>query len=194
MRVLLYSSVFWPSIGGVETIAATLADNIIRLGHDCVVITETPLNGREESRNYEVVRKPGYKKRLTLARQSSIIHSNGSSVEMFPYAKLAGKPFIWTHNGYQVSCVDGLGWVDDEAAPMSPVSSLRYHYKKRGLICLLKESVKLTVRRIIANNVDLNVACTDWVARRQPLRNQVIAYTPYSLKQFASASREESPI
>jgi glycosyltransferase involved in cell wall biosynthesis len=194
MRILLYSYVFWPSVGGVETITATLADNIIRLGHDCVVVTETPLNGKEEIGNYEVVRKPGYKKRLTLARQSSIIHSNGSSVAMFPYARLAGRPFIWTHNGYQVSCVDGLGWLDGEAAPMSPVASLRYHYRKRGLTCLLKESVKLTVRRLIANHVDLNIACTQWVAQRQPLSNQVVAYTPYSLKNFASASREEPTV
>lgn len=194
MRVLLYSSVFWPSIGGVETITATLADNIVRLGHECIVVTETPLNGKEETRGYEVVRRPGCKKRLALARQSSIIHSNGASVAMFPYARLAGKPFIWTHNGYQVSCVDGLGWVDGESAPMSPAASLRFHYKKRGLTCLLKESVKLTIRRLIANRVDLNIACTQWVAHRQPLRNQVVAYTPYSLKQFASASRAESPV
>lgn len=194
MKVLLYSSVFWPSIGGVETIAATLADNIVALGHECVVVTETPLNGREESRDYEVIRKPGYKKRLSLARQSSIIHSNGSSVAMFPYAKLARKPFIWTHNGYQVSCVDGLGWVDGEAAPISPTPSLYYHYKKRGLACLLRESVKLAVRRFIANHVDLNIACTQWVANRQPLKNQVVAYTPYSLKNFTSASMEEDKV
>jgi glycosyltransferase involved in cell wall biosynthesis len=191
MRILLYSSVFWPSIGGVETIAATLADNIVSLGHDCVLVTETPLNRKDKSRNYEVVRKPSHKRRLTLARQSSIIHSNGSSVAMFPYARLARKPFIWTHNGYQLSCVDGLGWVDGEAAPMSPLASLRYHYKKKGLTCLIKESVKLTIRRFIANHVDLNIACTQWVAERQPLRNQVVAYTPYSLRSFALASREE---
>src|SRR5437588_1171398 len=103
MKILLYSSVFWPSIGGIETITATLADNIVRLGYECIVVTETSLTGKEEARNYEVVRKPGYKKRLSLARQSSIIHSNGASVAMFPYAKLAGKPFIWTHQGYKVS-------------------------------------------------------------------------------------------
>jgi glycosyltransferase involved in cell wall biosynthesis len=54
--------------------------------------------------------------------------------------------------------------------------------------------VKLTVRRLIANHVDLNIACTQWVAKRQPLKNQVVAYTPYSLKQFASASREEPTV
>jgi glycosyltransferase involved in cell wall biosynthesis len=127
-----------------------------------------------------------------LARQSSIIHSNGSSVAMFPYARLARKPFIWTHNGYQLLCVDGLGWLEDQAAPMSPLASLHYHYRKKGLACLIRESIKLTARRFIANHVDLNIACTQWVADRQPLRNQVVAYTPYSLKNFASASRHEA--
>ena len=193
MRILLYSSVFWPSVGGVETISATLAENIIRLGHECVLVTETPLDGKEEVKGYEVVRKPDYKKRLSLVKQSSIVHSNGSSVAMFPYAKLMGKPFVWTHNGYQVSCVDGLGWVDGEAAPMKPLASLLYHYKRRGLTFLLKESVKLTVRRFVANQVDLNIACTNWVARRQPLRNQIVAYTPYALKHFIPSDNEERP-
>lgn len=194
MKVLLYSPVFWPSIGGVETIAATLADNIVRLGHDCVVVTETALNAREEVRKYEVVRAPGLKRRLALARQSSIVHSNGASVAMFPYARLAGKPFVWTHNGYQVSCVDGLGWADGDAAPMTPLASLRHHYTRMRLPRLLQECAKLAVRRFVARHVDLNIACTQWVADRQPLRNQVVAYTPYTLKAFASASRGDAVV
>ncbi len=183
MKILLYSSVFWPSLGGVETITATLAENIVRLGSECIVVTETP-SETEDARPYTVVRQPTLKERFQLARQCDLIHSNGASIAMYPFARLNNKPFIWTHNGYQVSCVDGLGWVDGEPAPMTPMASLKYHLHKKGLIYFFKESVKLVIRRYVAANVDLNIAATQWVAKRQPLKNQVVAYTPYPLSQF----------
>lgn len=52
------------------------------------------------------------------------------------------------------------------------------------MIYLLKEAIKLAVRRYVANNVDLNIAATEWVAKRQELNNQIVAYTPYPISQF----------
>ncbi|MFB2922036.1 glycosyltransferase family 4 protein [Aerosakkonema funiforme] len=187
MKILLYSSVFWPSTGGVETITATLAENIVRLGHECLVVTETLAKSDEEPRIYKVIRKPKLKERFELTRQCDLVHSNGASVAMFPFAKLNNKPFIWTHNGYQVSCIDGLGWVDGEPAPITPLASINYHWQKNGLIYVLKESVKLYIRRYVADNVDLNIACSNWVAKRQTCKNQVVAHTPYSLNKFKAA-------
>ncbi|MFM6270424.1 MAG: hypothetical protein ACKPFA_28610, partial [Dolichospermum sp.] len=111
---------------------------------------------------------------------------------MYPYARLNNKPFVWTHNGYQVSCVDGLGWVDGEPTPMTPLASLAYHFRKKGWIYGLKESVKLGIRRYVANHVDLNIAATHWVAKRQPLRNQIVAYTPYPTNRFKSVNNINS--
>ncbi len=185
MKILLYSSVFYPSTGGIETISATLAKNITQLGHECIVITETPLNTiKEKQANYQVIRQPNWRKRLAIARECSLIHANGSSVAMYFYARLAKKPFIWTHNGYQISCVDGLGWVDGVPTPMTPGASLKYYLQSKGWLYFLKEALKLTLRRYIANYVDLNIACTNWVAQKQPLPNQIVAYTPYPLKKF----------
>ena len=96
-------------------------------------------------------------------------------------------PFIWTHNGYQVSCVDGLGWVDGESAPIRPLASLRYHLTKRGLFFTLKEALKLAFRRYVAHHVDLNIAGTKWVAKRQPLKRQVVAYNPQPTHRFRAA-------
>ncbi len=188
MRVLLYSSVFWPSLGGVETISATLADRITHFGHDCTVVTETPAPpDGEEPRPYAIVRRPTCRQRLALARASDIIHANGASVALYPFAVLAGKPFVWTHNGYQVSCVDGAGWIDGEPAPMTPWASLAFYLQRRGPLYALKEAIKLAFRRFVAYHVDLNIAATQWVARRQPLPRQVQAYTPYALAPFRHA-------
>lgn len=190
MKILLYSSVFWPSLGGVETITATLAENIVRLGQECIVVTETP-SEQEDNRSYRVVRRPKLRERFELTRQCDLVHSNGASIALFPFAKLNHKPFIWTHNGYQVSCVDGLGWVDGEAAPMTPIPSLIYHFQKKGLIHVIQEFIKLAIRRYIADQVDLNIAATEWVAKRQPLKNQIVSYTPYPLNQFKLSTSED---
>jgi glycosyltransferase involved in cell wall biosynthesis len=191
MKILLYSSVFWPSTGGVETITATLAENIVCLGHECLVVTET-IAQKEEPRIYQVIRKASLKERFLLTQQYDLVHSNGASVAMFPFAKLTNKPFIWTHNGYQVSCIDGLGWVDGEPSPMTPINSLKYHFRKNGFNFVLKESIKLAARRFVANNVDLNIACSNWVAKRLQCKNQVVAYTPYSLNKFKGAKTNQN--
>ena len=188
MKILIYSSVFYPSIGGIETITATLAENIQRLGHSCTVLTEEKLNGQDElDVLYKIIRHPTLKERFNIAKQCDLVHSNGASVAMYPFARLAQKPFIWTHNGYQVTCVDGLGWFEDEPAPMIPMDSLFFHLKKKGFSHFCKETLKLAVRQLVANQVDLNIAATQWVAKRQPLKNQVVAYTPYPLQRFKAA-------
>ena len=191
MKILLYSSVFFPSLGGIETITATLAENLTLLGHQCIVVTETPSN-ENQIFGYKVIRQPRWKERLNLTRECDIVHSNGASVAMYPYARLSNKPFVWTHNGYQVSCVDGLGWVDGKPTPMTPLASLAYHFRKKGWIYGLKESIKLGIRRYVANHVELNIAATHWVAKRQPLRNQIVAYTPYPINRFKSVNNINS--
>ena len=103
---------------------------------------------------------------------------------MFPFARLANKPFLWTHNGYQVSCVDGLGWAYGRPAPMTPLASLDFHRRHRGWRYCAREAVKLGVRRFVASKADLNLAGSEWVARRQPLPNQLVAYNPYPLRRF----------
>jgi glycosyltransferase involved in cell wall biosynthesis len=185
MNVLLYSPVFWPSLGGIEIVSDVLAQNLVKLGHACTVVTETPLgDALELERTYAIVRRPNWRERLALARGSSIVHSNAASVAMVPYAWWAGVPFVWTHNGYQASCVDGLGWAYGRPAPLTPLASLRFHAREKGWGWALREAIKLGARRFVARHVDLNLAGSRWVARRQPLPNQHVAYNPYPLARF----------
>ena len=186
MKILLYS-VFWPSIGGIETIADTLARTIISMGHECIVVTDTPAE-QEENFGYRVVRRPSRFTRYKLARECSLVHSNGASVAMYPYARLAGKPFVWTHNGYQVSQIGGLGWNHDGTpVPLTVSNFVRFYFQLGGLVAPLTEAIKYFVRRYIADHVDLNIACSQWVADRQPLQNQEVAYAPYALNGYKAA-------
>jgi len=186
MNILLYSSVFYPSIGGIETVSETLADNFARLGENITVVTETASTGNKLF-SYPVVRQPSFRKRIALIRQADIVYSNGASVALFFYAKLLGKPFVWTHGGYQLTCIDGLGWDNGTASPLSPKASVRYYLKKKGLLFTLKEAAKLYVRRIIGSMVHKNIAATQWIAYRQPLKKQVVIYNPFPLSRFKNA-------
>jgi glycosyltransferase involved in cell wall biosynthesis len=186
VHVLLYSRLFFPATGGIETVSLTLAEQIAAAGHACTVVTEIPA-GPEGDRAFPfaVERQPSAARRYALARAADVVHSNGASLALFGYAMLAGKPFLWTHAGYQMVCVDGLGWVDGAPAPLTPLASLRFHARRHGLRRAGLEAVKLGVRRAAGRLVAKNVAITEWVARRQPLPRQVVIYNPFPLARFA---------
>jgi glycosyltransferase involved in cell wall biosynthesis len=192
MHILLYSKPFFPATGGLETVSLTLAEQIVRAGHVCTVITETPADATSDGTfPFAVERAPDARRRLALARSADLVHSNGASVAFFPFAKLARKPFIWTHQGYQLASVDGLGWLDGAPAPLSPVASLLTHARKRGAYRAGIEAAKLGVRRAIGHLVDKNVAITGWVAMRQPLPRQVVIYNPFPLGRFKRERRAD---
>ena len=185
MHILLYSRPFFPATGGLETMTLTLAEKIVAAGHACTVLTETP-GAAAESRAFPfaVERRLGARERLGLVRSADLVHSNGASLALFSYAKLARKPFIWTHQGYQLVAVDGLGWFDGQPAPLTPLASLWFHTRKRGLKTGAVEGAKLALRRAVGHLVDGNVAITNWVARRQPLPRQTVIYNPFPLDRF----------
>jgi glycosyltransferase involved in cell wall biosynthesis len=186
MHVLLYSRPFFPATGGIETVTLTLAEQIVAAGHRCTVVTETEADpARPDHFPFEIVRRPSPMRRLELVRQADLVHSNGASVALFPYAKLARRPFLWTHQGYQLVSVDGLGWFDDAPAPLHSLQSLRFHARRRGPRVAAVETLKLAVRNVVGRLVDRNVAITHWVADRQPLPRQIVIYNPFPLRRFA---------
>ncbi len=175
----------------------TLARQLVELGHDCAVVTETidsvgydRLKSSTQAQ-FPVYRRPSKSIRFRLARWSSIVHSNGASVAMYPYAALARRPFMWTHNGYQIQCVDGLGWMGGAKTPMTPLASLRHTWKTDGLGRAAKETLKMAIRRFVTNRAVMNVACTKWVASRLNAPRLTVAYTPYDLSRFKPAKVSE---
>ena len=190
MKILLYSYAFLPSLGGIEIVSATLADHFVKLGHAVTVVTETT-STLSDNYPYKIIRQPSAMKRIALVRAHDIVHANGASMALFFYAKLLGKPFLWTHGGYQLSCVDGLGWVDGEPAPLTPLRSIQFHYRRSGLKFAIVQGFKLYLRRFAGSFASANVAITKWVAMRQPLPNQVVIYNPFPLEQFYNISRSD---
>jgi len=186
MKILLYTKAFHPMVGGIETVAATMAELLIKLGQECEVLTPIE-NPEPDAFNYKVHRRPGFLKTIKLILNSDLVISKGASLALVPYCMLLAKPFIWIHSGYQASCVDGLGWVDGEPSPLTPGASIAFHYRRSGLLYAAKAALKLYVRRFACKYiVDMNVAVSDWVARRQPFKRQIRIHNPFPIYRFAN--------
>jgi glycosyltransferase involved in cell wall biosynthesis len=194
VNVLLYSRAFFPATGGIETVSLTLAEQIAAAGHRCTVVTETEADPtKPDPTGFAIERRPSQARRLALVRAADVVHSNGSSLALFFHAKLARKPFLWTHGGYQLVCVDGMGWVDDAPAPMTPFASLAFHARRRGAKVAAVEAVKLGLRNVVGRLVDRNVAVSHWVAGRQPLPRQMVIYNPFPLTRFLGKPAPTAP-
>jgi glycosyltransferase involved in cell wall biosynthesis len=193
MKILLYSKAFHPMVGGIETVTAMMAELFNKLGHECSVITPVE-NSEPDSFNYEVHRKPGIFKTIKLVFGAQVVISKGASLVMVPYCLLLRRPFVWIHSGYQASCVDGLGWVDGDPAPLTPKASIVFHYRRSGLLYAAVAALKLYIRRFACKHmVSMNVAVSDWVAMRQPFERQVRIYNPFPIYRFTSPSRASEP-
>ncbi|HJQ70386.1 MAG TPA: glycosyltransferase family 4 protein [Blastocatellia bacterium] len=193
MKILLYSKAFHPMVGGIETVTATMAELLNKLGHQCDVLTPVE-NAEPDAFDYKVHRRPGFLKKIKVVLDADIVISKGASLAMVPYCLILGRPFIWVHAGYQASCVDGLGWVDGIPAPMTPKASIAFHYRKSGLLFAARAALKLYIRRFACKRiVTMNVAVSDWVAMRQPFSNQITIHNPFPIYRFSGASQTAEP-
>jgi glycosyltransferase involved in cell wall biosynthesis len=184
MKILLYSHYFYPSIGGLESVSLTLAKAFVQNGIECKVITTTDMDA-PDNLPFAVVRNPKWRQQIELIFWADAVLYNGASLAMQPWVLLFRKPFIWIHTGYQVSCIDGCGWVEGEKAPLTPVSSFFYHIKRNGIKEALLGGFKLFIKRIFAKHlVSRNVAITQWMLNVQPLPRQVHIYNPFPIDEF----------
>ena len=189
MKVLLYSHVFHPSTGGVETVSRTLAEGLMQRGIDFKLLTNTPAADDTTIFGYDVVRTPNATTARELIDWADVVLFNGASLALQPALLRSRKPFIWVHVGYQVSCVDGLGWVDGEPAPTTPWASIAFHARRSGPVRTAVGGAKLFLRRIVARQfVARHIAITQWMDKAQPLPRQVQIYNPFPIDRFRGAA------
>lgn len=187
MKILLQSTLFFPSVGGIETVSQCLAEHYVQLGHDCTVITRSEASS-PDSFPFRITRNPSHAQKKQLILANDLIHCNGASLELVFWAWWYKKPVVWTHAGYQLISIDGLGWHQGEASPLSPFPSFLFHVKRQGVKRGLLEFAKLLIRRFAARFVH-HVSITKWVANRQPFPNQVIVYNPFPIHRFAQLAQ-----
>ncbi|MDR6537502.1 glycosyltransferase family 4 protein [Variovorax soli] len=192
MKVLLYSHVFHPSVGGVETVSRALVEGFVARGVDCKVVTQTAAK-EAEAFPFEVIRQPSGRRVRELLRWADVVLFNGASLALQPWVLLSRKPFVWVHVGYQAACIDGAGWVDGKPSPLAPFPSFLFHARRSGYANGVKEGMKLLLRRGVAKfGVTRNVAITEWMNQALPLPRQVQIYNPFPIERFRAADRENT--
>jgi glycosyltransferase involved in cell wall biosynthesis len=162
-----------------------VAEHYTELGHECTVLTRS-VSDQKDAFSYKVSRNPSFKQKLGLIKSHDVVHCNGASVELVFWAKLLGKPIIWSHVGYQTISIDGLGWHEGEASPLSAFPSFLFHVKKQGFLRGFIGYLKLLLRQFASLFVSKHVAITHWVAKRQALANQVVIYNPFPIDRFSA--------
>lgn len=188
VKILLYSHAFWPSIGGVERVSHNLANGLVSRGHTVTLVTETSCEN-EQKMGYRVMRCLSGHALDRLVAEHDLVHSSGSSIRCFPSAWQAGKPFSWTHHGYQLQCIDGAGWVNGAPAPLTPLASMRHHARIFGPKPALIGASKVCARRLVGRLAAANVATSKHALSIQPLPRQRLIYNPADLSSVAVSNR-----
>lgn len=101
MKIFFFSTVFHPSVGGIEIIAETLCREFVRAGHDVQLATLTP-GPSEIDFPFEVIRHPSVRCFLQLLRWADIhVQANVSLKHCWPLI-IAPRRFVYQyHNVYQ---------------------------------------------------------------------------------------------
>lgn len=100
MRYLVVSYAFLPSVGGQETASETMARELVRRGHQVVVVTATPspvAGMARASTPYRIVRRPGVFGLLALHRWADAVIHNGFSLRLAWPLLLLRRPFLAIH-------------------------------------------------------------------------------------------------
>ena len=110
MKILLFSYLFAPSVGGLETASAILADQYTRLGAAVTVVTNSP--GPHSPAAYEVVRRPSSKEIRRLGDKTDIVHSDHLSMRTIAPLLFTRIPIVITHHGWCWRANQQKGWED----------------------------------------------------------------------------------
>jgi glycosyltransferase involved in cell wall biosynthesis len=114
MKILMASHLFWPSVGGIETMGLSLAQEWTRQGHSVRVVTQMASGTAaiEEDFPFEVVRQPNWRLLRALVKWCDVYFHNNISLQTIWPLLLMGRPWVLAHHTY-ISRPDGsLSWQD----------------------------------------------------------------------------------
>src|SRR5947207_1721648 len=99
MNILFSSYTFAPSVGGIESVSAILAEKFVEAGHEIELITETEENAQRSTPNvqcpiYKVMRRPSLSQLLGLLGRCDCVFQNNISLRSLIPALLMRKRVI----------------------------------------------------------------------------------------------------
>ena len=99
MNILISSHAFFPSLGGIETVSALLAEEFAKMGDSVVVITQTDDGPNLTRSAIPIVRAPSPSRLLRLTRWCDVFWHNNLSLRTVWPALFLSKPLVVTHQG-----------------------------------------------------------------------------------------------
>jgi glycogen synthase len=111
ISILIYSSSFWPKIGGMETMLQTLARSFFDAGNKIVIVTDTSFSGPDRF-PYPIVRRPTFLQLLRLCRGSDLVLSVPFSLRRIAPLLFSARPIVFHHPNPFVSSSGDIRWVD----------------------------------------------------------------------------------
>ncbi|MBE9224273.1 glycosyltransferase family 4 protein [Phormidium sp. LEGE 05292] len=111
MKILIYSPLFYPSVGGTETVVSILADEFVAQGNEVKIVTQTVAT---DSKNFpfEVFRKPNPQKLLKLVDWCEVYFQPTISLKGLWPLLIRPKPWIVSHNNWYTRPNGSIGWQD----------------------------------------------------------------------------------
>jgi len=111
MNILIYSPVFYPSIGGLETVVSILAHEFFYQGHEVKLISQIPATDPKFF-PFEVIRQARPNQLLQLTNWCDVYFQPNISLKGIWPLLISPKPWIVSHNGWYTRTDDSLGWQD----------------------------------------------------------------------------------
>jgi glycogen(starch) synthase len=111
MRILLSSHFFHPSVGGIEQVSLTLANEFTRAAHQVKVVTTT----RESDLRtfpFEIVRRPSALRLLDLVRWSEVVFHNNISLRVWWPLTVIHRPWVIAHHTWITRTDSSVGLRD----------------------------------------------------------------------------------
>jgi glycogen synthase len=111
MKILIYSPLFYPSIGGLETITSILAHEFTCLGHEVRLISETPSTDSKEF-SFEIIRQPSKKLFLSLTKWCDVYFQSCVSLKGLWPLLFISRPLAITHHTWYRRDDGSYNWKD----------------------------------------------------------------------------------
>jgi glycogen synthase len=105
LKILISSHAFAPSVGGIETVSALLAEEFSKLGHVVMIVTQTAAENEEQ---FAVVRQPSLRTLFGLVSWCDVFWHNNLSLRTVWPALPARRPVVITHQGSYCRQPQGL--------------------------------------------------------------------------------------
>ncbi|MEC4984437.1 MAG: glycosyltransferase family 4 protein [Oscillatoria sp. PMC 1068.18] len=111
MKILISSPLFYPSIGGLETVVSLLASEFVQQKHQVKLATETSARGTKNF-TFEVIRKPNPQLLLSLTQWCDVYFQPNISLKQIWPLLIIRKPWVVAHHNWYTRSNGNLSWQD----------------------------------------------------------------------------------